>query len=410
MDRFSNLLPHSITCFPISLIRFRYTMRSIVSSFPACKRGFFIILALGLLFQTLILNYALAGSSELRNILPADPNIDAPVDAEADTVAFVYVEIDADAPVDFEADTDVDAYADAYADAYSDADAYLDVEADVDAYVLVQPKNDTTSTYKVVTRDGRTTIGRLIRQDETSVTLDVEDFGEVTIWRENIRSISEMDEKDFVDGTYRFPNPISTRYLFAPNAIPMKRKSYYYQNTWIFFNNFNYGFTNRFSLGAGTVPIFLFGVNALPIWLLPKYSLPLATDQFHLSLGGVIGGVIGGGSDGGGLAGLLYGTATVGNRNNNISLGVGFGYVDDGFSGRPVINISGMRRLSSRGYLITENYIFSVESGSEALISAGYRYAAESFAVDFALVRPVGATDGFIGIPWLGVTLPFRSN
>ncbi|MGM0739154.1 MAG: hypothetical protein ACQETM_08370 [Bacteroidota bacterium] len=329
-----------------------------MSSFSGWSRGYFIIPALGLLFQTIIQSTALAGSSELRDPLSAVP----------------------------------------------------DDHGYVHGHVHGQPDSDTTSTYKVVTNDGRTAIGRLIRQDENSVTLDVDQFGEVTIRRENIRSISQMDEKDFVDGTYWFPNPVSTRYLFAPNAIPMKRKTSYYQNTWIFFNNYNYGFTDRFSLGAGTVPVFLFGASALPVWLLPKYSLPLASNQFHLSAGGVIGGVIGGGDDGGGLAGLLYGTATAGNRNNNISLGVGFGYVDDDFSGRPVINISGMRRLSSRGYLITENYILPVGNGYEGVVSAGYRYAAESFAVDFALVRPLGASDGFIGIPWLGVTLPFRSN
>jgi len=266
---------------------------------------------------------------------------------------------------------------------------------------ITSSENDTTSIYKITTLDGRTTIGRLVREDETSVTLDVEQFGEVTIMRGNIRTITEVAEKDFVDGRYWFPNPVSTRYLFAPNAIPMKQGSYYYQNTWIFFNNINYGITDRFSLGAGTVPIFLFGVSALPIWILPKFSL--ISDQIHLSIGGVIGGVIG---SGGGAAGLLYGTATVGNRNSNLSLGVGFGYVDNDFSSKPVINISGMHRLSLRGYLITENYIFPTENSSEGIISAGYRYAAESFSVDFALVRPVAATDGFIGIPWLGVTLP----
>ncbi len=269
--------------------------------------------------------------------------------------------------------------------------------------MIIPSDNDTTSIYKIVTLDGRTTIGRLVREDETSVTLDVEQFGEVTIMREYIRTITEVAEKDFVDGRYWFPNPVSTRYLFAPNAIPMKRGSYYYQNTWIFFNNVNYGITDRFSLGAGTVPIFLFGVSALPIWILPKYSLPLVSDQFHLSVGGVIGGVIGGG---GGAAGLVYGTATAGNRNRNLTAGIGFGYVDNDFSSKPVLNVSGMYRLSSRGYLITENYILPVGNGYEGVLSAGYRHAAESFAVDFALVRPIAATDGFIGIPWLGVTLP----
>jgi len=272
------------------------------------------------------------------------------------------------------------------------------------SYSSIPSDNDTTRILKIVTLDGRITIGRLVREDENSVTLDIEQFGEVTIMRGNIRTIIEVAEEDYVDGRYRFPNPLSTRYLLAPNAIPMKQGSYYYQNTWIFFNNFSYGVTDRFSFGVGTVPIFLFGVSAFPVWILPKYSLPLVSDQFHLSVGGVIGGVIG--SDGG-AAGLLYGTATIGNRNSNLSLGVGFGYVDDDLSSKPVIHISGMHRLSLRGYLVTENHLLPVGNGFEGVASVGYRYAAESFSVDFALLRPSGATGGFIGIPWLGVTLPF---
>ncbi|MCS4195563.1 hypothetical protein GGP46_000378 [Salinibacter ruber] len=39
----------------------------------------------------------------------------------------------------------------------------------------------------------------------------------------------------------------------------------------------------------------------------------------------------------------------------------------------------------------------------------GVRWAPENFAVDFGLVRPLTAADGVIGLPWLGVTLPFGS-
>ncbi len=288
-----------------------------------------------------------------------------------------------------------------------DADEFVEMDADMDTKTTPDDESDDRPLFKVVTLDGTTFIGRLVREDDHSITLDVEKLGELNIRRENIRSLTELAEDDLMGGKYWFPNPNATRYLFAPSAIPITRKTGYYQNTWIFFNNLNYGFTDRFSMGVGIVPIFLFGVNALPVWLLPKYSIPIKADKLHISAGAMIGGVIG---SGGGGAGVLYSTLTYGNRNRNITGGLGYGFVEDGISDRPVINFSGMYRMSVRSYLISENHFIPIDSGYEGLWSIGYRYAPESFSFDFALIRPSGVSGGFIGIPWIGVTLPFDRN
>lgn len=259
--------------------------------------------------------------------------------------------------------------------------------------------------YRIETVDGSTTIGRIIREDDDVVVIEVQDLGEVTIRRENIQTITELDESDFVRGRYWYPNPQATRYLFAPNALPLGRGKGYYQNTWIFFNNVNYGFHNRFSLGVGTVPLFLFGVAQTPVWLLPKLSLPLGTDRLNVSAGAMIGGILGSGFGG---VGVLYGNVTYGDQNRNITGGLGFGFIDDGLSERPTLNIAGMQRLSRRYYLITENYLFpGGDDEYYSVASLGLRYAPESFAVDFALIRPQGVGGRFIGFPWLGVSIPF---
>ncbi|MEX0680045.1 MAG: hypothetical protein WD097_01570 [Balneolales bacterium] len=268
--------------------------------------------------------------------------------------------------------------------------------------------NDDQQAYRVVTIDGTTSIGYLVREDDNMIILDVEGLGEITIRRENIRTMTELDESEFVDGRYWFANPQATRYLFAPNALPLGKKKGYYQNTWIFFNNVNYGLSERFSLGVGTVPLFLFGVAGSPVWVIPKLSLPLGTDKLNISAGAMFGGAIGVGFGG---VGVLYSNLTYGNRNRNITAGLGFGYVDDGISDRPTVNIAGMYRLSQRYYLISENYFFpSGNDDYSALGAFGVRYAPESFAVDFALVRPEGVGASFIGIPWLGVSIPFDRN
>ena len=278
--------------------------------------------------------------------------------------------------------------------------------SDKPMYNSGNPVNNTDRpVYKIITIDGRDIMGTLLHEDEATVTIEVEGLGELTIRKENIQSIQQLGEDSFVGGRYWFPNPHATRHLFAPNAIPLKKGAGYYQNTWIFFNNLNYGVSDRFSVGVGMVPIFLFGARALPLWLLPKYSIPIKADKWHISAGGMIGGVI---AADGIAAGVLYSTVTYGNRDRNITGGIGFGFSNEGLGDRPVLNLSGMYRMSVKTYLITENYFFSPGDGYDALWSFGMRYALESFSIDFALLRPSGTSGGFIGIPWLGVALPLN--
>jgi hypothetical protein len=263
--------------------------------------------------------------------------------------------------------------------------------------------------YRIVTTDGNVYIGTLVSEDEAKIVFNDNKLGQITIPRESIKSIREVEPDQIKDGEYWFDNPHGTRYLFSTNAIGLRKGEGYYQNTWILFNNVNYGLTNNFSMGAGLVPVFLFGSNATPIWLIPKVSIPLAKDNLHLAAGGMFGGVVGGGESFG--LGLAFGAITIGDLNNNFTLGMGFGYGDGEWSDVPLFNFSGMTRLNRTVYLITENYLISVGGETAGFLSAAIRWAPESFAVDFGLFRPyvVGESigGGFIGVPWLGVTIPF---
>lgn len=267
-----------------------------------------------------------------------------------------------------------------------------------------EPDTSQGPVYRVETVDGQVLRGTLVSETDEEVVLDARQLGEVTIQRANIERLEKLDPDRFRDGEYWFRNPQSTRYLFAPNAIGIPKREGYYQNTWIFFNNVNYGVSQNFSVGGGTVPVFLFGAEALPFWFLPKLSISTPQDNLHLAVGGVFGGVLGV-NDGGG-AGLVYGSATVGSRDHNATVGLGYGYAGDGFADRPAINVSGMTRVGRTIYLITENYFFPGVDDAN-LISFGVRWAPKNFAVDFALVRPLADADGLIGLPWLGVTIPF---
>lgn len=259
--------------------------------------------------------------------------------------------------------------------------------------------------YRIETTQGAVFIGVLMEETDDAVVLRLEDENEVRIQRATIRSMRTMDPEQFRDGQYWHPNPQPTRYLFGPNALGVREGTGYYQNAWIFFNNVNYGVSNRVSIGAGTVPVFLFGASAVPLWLLPKVSIPTPQDNLHLAAGAVVGGVLG--ADGGVGVGVFYGAATLGDEDQNLTGGIGYGYADGSLAPSPFFNLSGMTRVSRSVYLISENYFFAGDEVN-GLVSVGIRYAPERFAVDFGLVRPLAEVGSFIGLPWLGVSVPFN--
>lgn len=256
---------------------------------------------------------------------------------------------------------------------------------------------------RVTTTDGNTLTGKVLEADEEHIVIEVDGIGEVTLERTRIRNIQIIDPDRIKNGDYWFENPQGTRYFFAPNAIGLKEGTGYYQNTWIFFNNANYGVTNNFSIGAGTVPVFFLGVSALPVWVLPKVSVPVRADNLHISGGALLGGVIG--EDSGGF-GLVYGNATWGNKDKNLTAGLGYGYAGSEWSDTPLINISGLYRSGKNFQWLAEIYFVPGIEGSGFGIFGG-RWAPERFAVDFGLARPITEAGDMIGIPWLGVTIPF---
>lgn len=275
-------------------------------------------------------------------------------------------------------------------------------------------RTDTPSDmYRVETTEGTVYVGTLVRETDEAVMIATNDGTEVRILRTSIRDFGRVDPRRIRNGTYWFENPHATRYFFAPSGIGLRDGRGYYQNAWVFFNNVNVGLTNRFSVGAGIVPTFLFGGGAFPAWVLPKFSLSTPSGNAHLTVGGALGGIVGGGfdSDDGTTLGILYTAGTLGGPDNNLTVGVGYGYADGALNNRPAVNVSGMTRVSRRFYLVSENY-FVASDGDRLLTfsgvaSFGLRYTAEALAVDFGLVTPLSNDGAFFAVPWLGVTLPF---
>ncbi len=254
----------------------------------------------------------------------------------------------------------------------------------------------------IETEDGNEFLGQIVKEDALSITLKTEKLGEIQIYRKDIKSKKEVDIQQMKDGKFWFPNPQSTRYLWSPNGYGLNKGEGYYQNIWVLWNQVAYGITDNISIGAGLIPAFLFG-GPTPVFGTAKFSIPITENKFNVG-GGVIFGTVIGEEDAG--LGIFYGITTFGSRDNNVTLGMGYGYADGNWANAPMITLSGMFRISKRGYIITENYLINGEGESGLIISVGGRSIIKRAALDYGLVIPAGVDAGFV-IPWLGFTVPF---
>lgn len=269
--------------------------------------------------------------------------------------------------------------------------------------ILAQTNQDTIK-YRIETKDDNEYTGKIIERTSEIIRLKTDQLGEITIPTKNIKKISEIHIIQSKDGTYWFDNPQATRYFWAPNGYNLKQGEGYYQNVWVLFNQAIYGFTDHFSAGIGTMPLFLFGGGYTPAWITLKYSVPIVKDKINLGGGALMGTVIGEG----GFGGILYGISTFGSKDKNINLGIGYGFGGGEIASTPLFTVGGIIRTGAKGYLITENYILLADKEVVGFMMLGGRRIIKNFGLDFGLAMPFGAgMDGLYAMPWLGFTVPF---
>lgn len=273
--------------------------------------------------------------------------------------------------------------------------------------VQAQAKQDTIKS-RIETIDGNEYIGVILERSVDKIRIKTEKLGEISILNKDVKRVSEVSSSRNKNGTYWLDNPQSTRYFWSPNGYNLKKGDGYYQNVWILFNQAVYGITDHFSAGLGVMPLFLFAGAPTPVWLTLKYSVPVVKDKVNIGAGALMGTVIGGG---GGTAGILYGISTFGSKDNNLSVGMGWGFADGQIASNPTININGMIRTGPKGYFITENYFIGTTNNFVVLMSLGGRRIIKNFGLDYGLFLPFGKDIGtFVAVPWLGFTVPFGSK
>ncbi len=274
---------------------------------------------------------------------------------------------------------------------------------------LAYSQTQDTTLVRIETRDGNEYVGTIVTEDSEKLVLKTETLGNISIPISEIKSRETIRSKQVVGGKVWFENPQSTRYFWAPNGYGLKKGEGYYQNIYVFWNQFAVGVTDNFSIGGTIVPTFLLGGGPTPIFISPKFSVPIAKEKFNLGLGALAGTVLG--EDAGGFFGIVYGTATIGSPDKNFSFGMGYGFADGQWADVPLLNLDVMIRISDRWYFISENYFISVDGESIGALGLGGRWLIQKASLDFIFAIPMARDMGtFIAFPLIGFTIPFGKN
>ena len=258
--------------------------------------------------------------------------------------------------------------------------------------------------------DGSRFVGKKLALNGETLILETLSAGKLNLPVANIKTITDINKSSIKNGVYWPENINASRNLIGQTGYGLRKNQGYYQNYMLFFNQFNYGFSDRFSIGFGFEIFSLLASASFesdPIFpgfiITPKFSIPIQEDNLNLGIGTTFVHVPS--SDSFIDLAIVNGALTIGSRDKNLTVGVGWGYADGEFSSQPVITLAGNIRLSRRFGLLSENWI--VPSANVAILTLGFRVIGERITWDFAFVGATADGDGGISpIPFVGVSIP----
>jgi len=257
---------------------------------------------------------------------------------------------------------------------------------------------DTAYVYSIELTDKCLLYGTVTEISDSSITIQSESTGTQIIAQNRIVNIEkQMPVHEYYSNKW-FENPHASRLLFAPTAIPLKKGEGYLQDIYIFGVFANYGATDNILIGGGISIIPFIGLQSQILFLNPKVSFEVKENMF---LGGGVFYASAGEEET--LSrqhfGIAYATGTYGNRNNNITAGIGYGNFNGNFNKRPLAMLGGMYRFSRRTAFVSENWFMSFNNETEnghpenqslALVSYGLRFFSKKLCLDFAFFNVIG--------------------
>ena len=261
--------------------------------------------------------------------------------------------------------------------------------------------------YKIDLKDGTRLTGVIKSETDSTVLIELKDMGDLLVDRDKIDKMVSLSASSEIIKAFWFKNPNATRYLFAPTAIPLRKGEGYYQNIYIVGNMVNYGVLNNLSIGGGFDFISMFTSFSggwSPILNFNAKAGFKISENFHAGAGAIYMTQVNEFS-----AGIPYGVGTFGSYNSNLTLGLGWGFVDGTFEEKPFIMLGGMARCSEKVWFVSENWLMPVDGNSYYLVvSYGVRFSGKRMSVDLAFINSKDIFDEIIiGIPYVDFVIKF---
>lgn len=239
--------------------------------------------------------------------------------------------------------------------------------------------------YEVQLTDGGTYVGRIVAVEGETVTLESTAGVRVQFTRAQVVSIRPARGQER-EGRFWRADPNQTRLFFSPTGRSLAAGDGYVGVYELFIPFVTFGITDQLLIAGGS-PFYLAftGEVTPPFYLGPKLQV-VRTDRIQAGVGALAVWI-----PNTETLGIVYGVGTFGDADNAVTTGIGWGYVDGGFSSRPVVLLGGETRTGRSTKLITENLFVPGESG--VLVSAGIRFFGERLSADAGLMGGIGGGD-----------------
>ena len=259
----------------------------------------------------------------------------------------------------------------------------------------------------VALRDGSRLVGRIVSEDDTSLTVATADGLEVVVRRSSVVSMTDVGE----DGRSISVDPNYSRLLFAPTARPLEKGDGYFSDYELLFPGVAYGISDNISLAGGVSVIPGIGLDEQLFYISPKVGFNLG-DRASVAVGALLAGAGGGESDSE-SAYIGFAVGTFGGPKTSLTLGFGLGDTSGEFSDAvPILMVGGTATVSRHVALVTESWLFVGDDFrlSEQPFGVGVRLFGDRLSADVGMILVGELLDEGFPLPWLSVTYHFGKS
>lgn len=214
----------------------------------------------------------------------------------------------------------------------------------------------------------------------------------------------------------RSPNAYGNQYFHANSAIPLKSGTGQYRNVLVSWNSVNYAASKRLMIGGGMDLYSTINAARLsPVWTARfQYCGPLSENThlggtvFYLDLPLPKDPEAVGAADERGLA-VVQAQFTWGNADDQVTFAGGVAHVVSTEEQRPIVTISGAKRVFANVQLITEHWAILDEADDLFTHSLGLRVVGDHLAIDIGALYNERLSDRTFswGLPFIAATLNF---